>query len=33
VQGDKVSRLEVDSPSDGGLPALLAQLGIKMPGM
>jgi len=32
VQGDKVSRLQVDSPADGGLPALLAQLGIK-PGM
>jgi predicted ester cyclase len=28
VDGDKVSRLEVDSPPDGGLPALLAQLGI-----
>jgi len=33
VQGDKVSKLQVDSPSDGGLPALLAQLGVKMPGM
>ena len=33
VQGDKVSRLQVDSPADGGLPAILAQLGIKMPGM
>ena len=33
VQGDKVSRLEVDSPADGGIPAMLAQLGVKMPGM
>ena len=32
VQGDKVSHLQVDSPADGGLPAMLAQLGI-MPGM
>jgi predicted ester cyclase len=32
VQGDKVSHLQVDSPADGGLPALLAQLGIQ-PGM
>jgi SnoaL-like polyketide cyclase len=33
VQGDKVSRLEVDSPAGGGLPSLLAQIGINMPGM
>jgi len=33
VQGDKVSHLQVESPADGGLPALLAQLGVKMPGM
>jgi predicted ester cyclase len=33
VEGDKVSRLEVDSPSGGGLPAVLAQLGVNMPGM
>jgi len=33
VQGDKVSRIEVDSPSDGGIPAALAQIGIKVPGM
>ena len=33
VEGDKVSRLEVDSPADGGLPAILAQIGVKMPGM
>jgi hypothetical protein len=26
VDGDKVSHLQVDSPPDGGLPALLAQL-------
>jgi predicted ester cyclase len=26
VEGDKVSHLQVDSPPDGGLPALLAQL-------
>src|SRR5512141_1127127 len=32
VEGDKVSRLHIDSPAGGGLPALLAQLGIKMPG-
>jgi predicted ester cyclase len=32
VQGDKVSHLQVDSPADGGLPALLGQLGIQ-PGM
>ncbi len=33
VQGDKVSHFQVDSPADGGIPALLAQLGVKMPGM
>jgi predicted ester cyclase len=33
VQGDKVSRMEVQSPMDGGIPAALAQLGVKMPGM
>jgi hypothetical protein len=33
VQGDKVSNVLIDSPADGGLPALLAQLGYKMPGM
>ena len=26
VQGDKISRLEVDSPSDGGIPAALGQI-------
>lgn len=33
VQGDKVSHMRVDSPPGGGLPALLAQLGVQMPGM
>ena len=33
VQGDKVSHMQIDSPADGGLPAALAQMGIKMPGM
>jgi predicted ester cyclase len=33
VQGDKVSRLEVDSPPDGGVPAALGQIGVKVPGM
>ena len=33
VEGDKVSHMQIDSPSDGGLPAALAQMGVKMPGM
>ena len=33
VEGDKVSRLEVNSPSDGGIPAALGQIGVKVPGM
>lgn len=33
VQGDKVSALRVDSPANGGIPSMLAQLGVKMPGM
>lgn len=33
VQGDKVSRIDVDSPSDGGIPAALGQIGVKVPGM
>ena len=33
VQGDKVSHIHVESPADGGIPAALAQLGVKMPGM
>ena len=28
VEGDKVSHLQVDSPADGGLPAVLAQIGL-----
>ena len=30
VQGDKVSNFQVDSPADGGLPAIFAQIGLKM---
>ena len=33
VQGDKVSHLRVDSPADGGIPAMLAQIGVNMPSM
>ena len=33
VDGDKVSRLEVNSPSDGGIPAALGQIGVAVPGM
>ena len=33
VEGDKISRLEVDSPPDGGIPAALAQIGVNVPGM
>ena len=33
VEGDKISRLEVDSPPDGGIPAALAQIGVAVPGM
>jgi len=33
VQGDKVSRIEVDSPPDGGIPGALGQIGVKVPGM
>ena len=33
VQGDKVSHLRVESPADGGIPGVLAQLGVKMPDM
>ena len=33
VQGDKVSRMVVDSPPDGGIPAALGQIGVKVPGM
>ena len=31
VQGDEVSRLQIDSPADGGILAMLALLGVKMP--
>ena len=33
VQGDKVSRIDVNSPSDGGIPAALGQIGVAVPGM
>ena len=33
VQGDKLSHMRVDSPADGGIPAAMTQLGVKMPGM
>ena len=33
VQGDKVSHMHVESPADGGIPAALAQLGVKTPGI
>jgi predicted ester cyclase len=33
VEGDKVTHMRVDSPADGGMPAAMAQLGVKMPGM
>ncbi len=33
VQDDKVSRFDVDSPPDGGIPAALDQIGVKVPGV
>jgi hypothetical protein len=33
VDGDKVSRIEVNSPPDGGIPAALGQIGVTVPGM
>ena len=33
VDGDKVSHMNVKSPAGGGLPAVLSQIGINMPGM
>ena len=33
VKGDKVSRIEVNSPSDGGIPAALSQIGVAVPRM
>lgn len=31
MRGDKVSHMRVESPADGGIPAALGQLGVKMP--
>ena len=33
VQGDKVSHMQVESPTDGGIPGAIVQLGIKIPSM
>jgi predicted ester cyclase len=33
VKGDKVSHMRVESPADGGIPAALTQLGVKMTAM
>ncbi len=33
VQGDKVSHFQVESPADGGIPAAIMQLGVKVPSM
>ena len=33
VEGDKVSHMNVEAPANGGLPAVLAQIGVKMPGI
>ena len=33
VLGDKVTHFEVISPTDGGIPAALMQLGVQMPSM
>jgi len=33
VEGEKVSRIEVNSPPDGGIPAALGQIGVAVPGM
>ena len=33
VQGDKVARIEVDSPPDGGIPGALGQIGVNVPSM
>ena len=33
VQADKVSHFQVESPADGGIPAAIAQLGVKVPSM
>lgn len=31
VNGDKLSSVTIDSPADGGLPAMLQQLGVQIP--
>ena len=33
VQGNKVSHMQVESPTDGGIPGAIAQLGLKIPSM
>jgi hypothetical protein len=33
VEGDKVSHMNIDSPAGGGLPGVLTQMGVNMPGM
>jgi predicted ester cyclase len=33
VQGEKVSHMQVESPADGGIPAAIAQLGVKAPSL
>jgi predicted ester cyclase len=33
VKGDKVSHMTVESPSNGGIPGALSQLGVKLPNM
>jgi predicted ester cyclase len=33
VQGDKVTRIEVNSPPNGGMPGMLDQIGVKVVGM
>ena len=33
IQGDKVSHFAIQSPADGGIPAAVAQLGVKIPVM
>lgn len=33
LEGDKVCRIEVASPPDGGIPAALGQIGVQVPGM
>jgi hypothetical protein len=33
VKGDKVSHFQIKSPADGGIPAAIEQLGVKVPSM